>query len=350
MPTPTPNAARVGDPIKHTNALFGALVGIAAGIVIGALVAVTTIVTAGTGLLFWAAVFGAAAALCTGAAGGYTLGSFLGKLSGSKSGVIAEGAKTVFIGEGSPAAARALDHLACGDPPMTKYGWSMLGAVLLGPVGGMAGLIYGHVTSKHAGAQIATGSETVYIENFNAARVGDKTSCTGEIMEGAETVGIGGESVALIDPATWSPEIPAALDTTMYWVDKAGIVFGILSLAGSLAGSWRVLRWKAVNTDFIITGIDLGLLGTEEILAAKYGRDHEYTDTVENIRATYELATTIRTGVKNLHTISKFRPLPPGGQSVFSRWRQGGKPPPWAANKPYNYYFDMSSRRYKLRR
>jgi hypothetical protein len=70
--------------------------------------------------------------------------------------------------------------------------------VLLGPVGGLAGLIYGEMTSEHADAVISQGSLTVFIESASAARVGDGTSCGGVICDGCPTVLIGGPQAASV--------------------------------------------------------------------------------------------------------------------------------------------------------
>ncbi len=376
---PTPNAARVGDPIKHSNALLGALTGLAIGIVVGALVA-ATILTGGLAAL---AICAAIGALCTFASGGYALGQLLGSLGGSKSGVIGEGAKTVFIGAGLPPAARALDKLACGDPPATKFGWALVGAVLLGPVGAIAGLAYGISSSGHAGSQIATGSQTVYIEKLNAARVDDDTSCSGKIMEGSKTVGIGGPKVALIDPKTWRPEVPQWLDNTMFWVDRVGAVFSLVSGFGALRTIFTQ-GWRAVPARELIelgfTATSTTLLVAEETSALVNGRDSQITKNIGWVRTGVELTGGGFTGVTNARNLRRAvpdapsatppridapsatppridapsaptpsKPVPQGGQTIAERAAQGGNPPPYAEAAPNNYYYDPVAGRYKRR-
>jgi hypothetical protein len=328
---PTPNASRVGDAIKHSNALLGALTGLAVGIVVGALIA-ATILSGGLAAL---AICAAIGAVCTFASGGYAIGQLLGSLGGSKSGVIGEGARSVFIGSGLPPAARALDKLACGDPPATKFGWSLLGAVLLGPVGAIAGLAYGISSSEHAGAQIATGSRTVYIESRNAARIDDDTSCSGKIMEGAKTVGIGGPKVALIDPKTWRPEVPQWLDNTIFWVDRVGAVFSLVSGFGSIKvlltqGIRAVPRRELVELAF--TAASTSLLIAEETSAYVYGRDAQITKNIGWVRTGVELTGGTVTGVSNVRRMRNptpdAPPVPPRVDPPAPPPRVDAPPPP----------------------
>ncbi|AKT38534.1 PAAR domain-containing protein [Chondromyces crocatus] len=388
----TPSAARVGDPIEHSHELLGALAGIAVGLVVGAIVAATIIATAGTGILLVAAVFGALSAVCTGAAAGFSLGKLLKHLPGAESGVIGEGARSVFIGEGLPPAARALDKLACGDPPATKFGWALLGAVLLGPVvGTIVGMTYGTLNSAHAGAQVAMGSETVYIEQLNAARVKDETSCGGKIIRGSATVGIGGPQMTLIEP---QPEVPEWLEDLMEDVDKAGVYFGLLSGFGGL----RVLFTKGASIrgplkDFAFAAGDYALFELQGWADDRFGEDSAITQTIAWGRTGYEVYGMRRTYRQNRASMGAAgassptraatppsaptppraptppsaptppraptaaaptaptapRPVPQGGQTIAERAAAGGRPPPYAQQNPGNYYFDPSSGRYKRR-
>lgn len=383
---PTPNAARVGDPIKHSSALMGALTGLAIGIVIGALVA-ATILTGGLGAI---AILSAIGAVCTFASAGYSIGQLLGSLGGSKSGVIGEGARTVFVGAGLPPAARALDKLACGDPPATKFAWGLVGAVLLGPIGMIAGVAYGISTGGHAGAQIATGSKTVFIEKRNAARVDDDTSCSGKIMEGAKTVGIGGEKVALIDPKSWRPEVPQWLDNTIFWVDRVGAVCSIVSGIGAIRtiGIKNMARHELIELGF--TAASTTLLAAEETSAYVYGRDAQITKNIGWVRTGVEVTGGTISGVGNARrlraaanaapsgtpatslatatgparvdvpaaaprvdvpaaTPAPARPVPQGGQTIPERVAAGGNPPPYAEANPGAYYYDPVAGRYKRR-
>lgn len=339
-----PNAARVGDPIKHSNALLGALTGLAIGIIVGVAAAALIIATGGLGAI---AVLSAIGAACTFASGGFTVGKLLGKLGGSKSGVIGEGAKTVFIGSGLPPAARALDKLACGDPPAAKFGWSLVGAVLLGPIGALAGLAYGISSSAHGGAQIAAGSKTVYIEKRNAARVGDDTSCSGVIMEGCPTVGIGGEKVLLIPQESWRGEIPAWLENTIWYVDRFGAACSLVSGLGAL----RTVGWRAMGlmakTETVFTGASTILLGVET--GFELAGDKDTAERIGNIRTGVELTGGLLSGGANLRHFRSAKPIPPGGQGIISRTLSGGNPPPYADSNPLGYYYDPVASRYKRR-
>jgi len=343
---PTPNAARVGDPIKHSNALLGALTGLAIGIIVGVAAAAFIIATGGLGAI---AILSAIGAACTFTSAGFTIGQLLGSIGGSKSGVIGEGARTVFVGAGLPPAARALDKLACGDPPGAKFGWSLVGAVLLGPIGAIAGLAYGISSSAHAGAQIATGSKTVYIEKRNAARVEDETSCSGMIIEGAKTVGIGGEKVFLIPKDQWRGEVPKWLENTIYVVDRVGAVCSLASGLGAL----RTVGWKSMGlmarTETVFTGVSTTLLGVETGFEIAYGRDDDRTKMVGNIRTGVEVLGGGLSMGANIRHLRAAKPIPPGGQGIISRTLQGGNPPPYASSNPTGYYYDPVASRYKRR-
>ena len=47
----------------------------------------------------------------------------------------------------------------------------------------------------HSGHWVCKGSDSVFIEGFNASRIGDTTSCAGKIVEGSSTVFTGGTPV-----------------------------------------------------------------------------------------------------------------------------------------------------------
>lgn len=377
---PTPNASRVGDGIEHTNAFLGALTGIAIGLAIGVAIAVAGVLTVATGGLALA-VIGGLAAICTGIAAGFSFGELIGSMSSSKSGVIGEGAKTVFIGAGLPPAARAKDKLACGDPPVTTG--KVVIAALLGPLALGALGVYSLVRSDHGGAMIATGSETVFIGSRNAARIDDETNCSGKIVEGAKTVGIGGRKVDVIDRRSWRPEIPEGLRTAVTWIDRAGVVLGLLSGVGAI----RVLGWKAARVDFLLAAGDVALFGAETGARAIFGDDSRITKGVAWTRTVYEVGTVARTGRNLLRPgagapsaprvtapdapsaprvtvpdapsaprvstpdvpAAAPRPVPQGGQTIPERVAAGGNPPPYAEANPSAYYYDPVAGRYKRR-
>jgi len=173
-------AARFADPVAHSHALTGFLVGAVVGVVaaaaatvvIGAAVAALEVATAG---LATPLVIGVAATALEFGANAY-VGAKLtewateeGERIGSEhmaapSGQVSQGSPNVFVN--ARPAARATDTETCD-----------------------------------AGT-VAQGSETVRFNALPAARVTDKTSCGGQIVDGSANVFIGGprETVADIQP------------------------------------------------------------------------------------------------------------------------------------------------------
>ncbi|MDC0748880.1 PAAR domain-containing protein [Polyangium mundeleinium] len=384
-----PPAARVGDAIEHSNALLGAITGIAMGLAIGVAIGVAGILTVATGGLAAVAfaVIGAAAMACTGAVAGFSFGEWIGQKSKSISGVIREGAKTVFIGQGCPPAARAFDRLACGDPPVTPGKVAV--AALLGPLG-MIGLgIYSFSRADHGDARIATGSKTVYIERFNAARETDETDCSGKIVQGCKTVRIGGPKIELIPRSRWRPEISQEFRDWMTLVDRVGVVLGILSGFGSIrviftqgikgfipairslsssqrwdiglalgdGGLWLAETYGGLNP-WVRTIYETGTLGRSGWLA-RPGRGGTPDLPTAPRAGTPDLPTAPRAGTPDLPTAPRVdapnvpptppRAVPQGGQSISERMAQGGNPPPYARQNPDNYFYDPAAGRYKRR-
>ncbi|MDE1150581.1 MAG: DUF6531 domain-containing protein [Azospirillaceae bacterium] len=198
MPDSAPQygAARLEDPIQHTSALSGFLVGAAIGL--GAALAVIAVVgTGGAALGVIAAVGGAMAA--TG--GGALLGEALGSTFADQTGVIApECSDNVLIND-KPAARAVQDAAACSrDGPPDQH--------------------------------IAQGSKTVFINGKPAARIGDKLECDGSIMDGSHDVFIGRE------PETYMPihgEVPAWANTLAQVLMIGG---SLLALGAGAAGAF----------------------------------------------------------------------------------------------------------------
>jgi RHS repeat-associated protein len=159
---PGPAAARKGDQIKHKSFL-GALLGAVTGALIGAAIfAAAGLLIAGTGGLATVAV------LALGTAGTMAMGGVISRASGAVAdfvdsigpmdGPISTASPNVYI-EGKQAARAIVDMVAC---------------------------------AKHSSPQkIAQGSESVFINEQPAARVGDKITCGGTIKEGARSVYFG---------------------------------------------------------------------------------------------------------------------------------------------------------------
>lgn len=175
-------AARVGDPIAHSNAMTGLLIGAA----LGAALAVATVATGGL------AAVAAGALIAGGVAGGALAGEYIGAASmGPPTGALSLGSPNVFINS-QPAA--------------------------------MATLALG-VCAKESGAPqpVAMGAATVYINGMPAARQGDKLVCSAVILKGSHNV--------FVDDATQQtlalePEVPAWLETTLQVVVIGAAVVG----------------------------------------------------------------------------------------------------------------------------
>ena len=192
-----PQAARLHDPIAHSQSLNGLI----AGALIGGLIATVVVLTAPVAvpaLIAGAAIAGAAV-------GGAGLGEMLGGLSFAQTikGDIAQpGSPNVRI-NGKPAARAHLDTVDCSDHPAR-------------PV-------------------IAQGSASVSTNGMPAPRKGDRTACDAVIESGSVNVFIGGDT-ATTDAI--SPEVPDYVHTTMLLVGLASatILFGPAAAALGLAG------------------------------------------------------------------------------------------------------------------
>ncbi|WP_024658107.1 PAAR domain-containing protein [Pseudomonas syringae USA007] len=184
------SAARVGDPIEHSEALNGLLLGLAVGaaaVVVAAAVGVSIVASGGLAAV---AVVGAVVSLSAG------VGELIGSLSycTNTAGHISKGSSNVFI-NGRPAARAHLDTAECDK--------------------------HGQVPQV-----IAEGSSTVYINGQPAARVGDRTICDGKISAGSDNVYIGGETEQTDDI---NPEVPG-------WLH--GVVLGIGFGSAVVLTSW----------------------------------------------------------------------------------------------------------------
>lgn len=203
---PDLEAARLTDPVEHSSALLGLLVGAAAGLALGAF----TVATGGLGGIVAAAVIGGAVA--TGAGVGEVVGS-LSFVPGITSGAIASGSPDTVTND-LLAARATLDIVACGGtPPICIPG--------------------------HQGKPIAQGSDSVFINDQPAARKTDKVKCSAKIEDGSHNVFIGGGTVTTMELES---EVPWVYHAVIMGLGLAsavilmGPVVGLLSFAGSLAG------------------------------------------------------------------------------------------------------------------
>ena len=228
-------AARLYDPIEHTNALTGLLVGAAIGVAFGVFV----VATGGAGAVVGAAIIGGA--MATGAGIGEVVGS-LSFMGGTITGGIATGSPDTTTN--SLLATRATDDsVHCrGTPP-----------------------IY---LPSHEGKRVAQGSGTVFINLLPASRVGDKIECGAKIKEGSPNVIIGGETVQTLDIDSEVPDIYHKVIMVVGLASAvilAGPVVAILGTLGSMGGG-ALAQWGAAKLGLSedwqkIAGLGGSLLG-----------------------------------------------------------------------------------------
>lgn len=196
------NAAREQDDIAHTASEGWMIAGLIGGAILGA---AAVVVTGGAALI---AVSAAAAGAC--AAGG--IGEVLGSMSWAprhNTGKLMSGSPDVFIN--SRAAIRA--HLSKG------------------------------TCDEHSGSLqlVAEGSDKVFINNYPAARIGDRLTCSAGIASGSANVFIGGGKYQTDDI---NPEIPGWVNWIMMGVGTAAVAvlaspaIALLGLAGGIGGGY----------------------------------------------------------------------------------------------------------------
>lgn len=197
-------AARVTDPIAHTSALAGFLVGAVIGIALIAAVAFATF-TCGFGVALLA---GLAAGL--GASGILALGEGIGKMFSSPSGSILVGSPNV-IANNLHVAYVQLSTVAC---------------------------------SKHNPTPVvAEGSTNIFINGMPVARKDDKITCGAKIDGGSNNVHLGGGTKQYLPV---QDEVPSWLRTAVDWAFAlAGLVGGLAGLAKQLAQQGMKLSLRA---------------------------------------------------------------------------------------------------------
>jgi RHS repeat-associated protein len=182
-------AARLTDPIAHTSALAGFLVGAVLGVALIAAVAFATF-TCGFGVALLAGLLAGA-----GASAILGLGEAIGKMFTSPAGAISSASSNVFTNGRGAAYATASTNACSKHPPLPL---------------------------------VAEGSTTVFINGLPAARKQDATTCGAKIDGGSHNVFIGGGREAYLAVAD---EVPPWLRTTVDWA------FALAGLVGGLAGA-----------------------------------------------------------------------------------------------------------------
>ncbi|MDG5493415.1 RHS repeat-associated core domain-containing protein [Niveispirillum sp. BGYR6] len=218
------NAAREGDPIEHSSAMAGFLVGAAIGL--AAAVAVVAVVgTGGAALAVVGAVGGIMASTGTGALVGQALGSTFTHAAGE----IAPTCSDNVIINGKRAARAIEDKGKCSDHGPTPQ-------------------------------RIAQGSRTVIINGQPAARIKDKLECDGVIAAGSPDVFIGRE------PGNYLPidsEVPEWMVDTANFLVIAGSLMGL----GAGAGAAFLARGLCGLARFGATAVGGMVLGTGGTIA-----------------------------------------------------------------------------------
>lgn len=192
-------AARAGDPLAHSSAAMGLLLGAVAGAVIGALLVAGTIASGGT-LLVAVAVVG----------GGLAAGAGLGELIGSLSSF------NTFAGVLVPL-------------PMAN--------VFVNGKTSMVAHLGAGMCKDHGSMVIAQGSGNVYVNGQPMARKGDKLTCSAFISKGSGDVFVGGGTV---DTDIIDPEVPEWVHTTLLAIGIASSIVltgGLLTLVGLAGGA-----------------------------------------------------------------------------------------------------------------
>lgn len=180
------------------------------------------------------------------------LGSVVAEYASDKSaGKIKEAAARTFT-EGKRNA-RITDALECKDPAgTTGVLLSILFPTLGGLASGVAPVAEALGMGQHTGAKIAKGSEIVFIEGLNAARMTETTTCSGWITTGAKKTFIGGDSVSL-EASEITPEEGTVLADLLWglgWVGMAASFIGSLGDPVSIAleATKDILEISAKNT------------------------------------------------------------------------------------------------------
>ncbi|MCA1246423.1 DUF6531 domain-containing protein, partial [Massilia sp. MS-15] len=192
-------AARLGDPIAHTSALTGFLIGAAIGI---ALIVAAALTIASCGLL--GVVLATLAGLAAPAMA--MLGEMIGGMFSTPSGAISSGASNVFV-NGLAAARAIVDTALCDKHP---------------PV-----------------LNIAEGSSSVYINGLPAARKADAITCGARIDAGSPDVYIGGGTNAEL-------RLPVADEIPELIRMRADLAFTVAAFATGFGGILRAGLSRAV--------------------------------------------------------------------------------------------------------
>ncbi|MFU0885861.1 DUF6531 domain-containing protein, partial [Kluyvera sichuanensis] len=222
-------AARVDDPIYHTSALAGFLIGALIGIAIIAFIAFASVscgFLAGFFLGFMSDQI---------ASGVLQLGEAIGRSIRHTAGKILTGSENVSINS-RPAARAVLSTVKCDD----------------------------HIAEK----RIAQGSGNIYINSQPAARKDDHTECDAVIDDGSPDVFLGGGTQTVLEI---SSEIPDWLRSVV------DVLFVVAGLLGGLAGSWARAGSFGMKCAARFIGGELVGIGVSEAISGMFGNPVDVT-------------------------------------------------------------------------
>ena len=202
---PAQPAARLSDPVAHSQALGGFLAGALVGLAAAAGVAIVAGMAA-TAIAAEVATAGLATPLVAGVA--VTVGEFA--VNAAVGGALTGMAERAGEALGSKSMGPASGAVSQGSPNVL--------------VNGLPAARVGDAESCHGG-QVAQGSTGVFINGRPAARVGDKTTCGAVIVGGSGNVFIGGGTTTRLPIQSEVPQ----------WVRWAAVVVGLLPALGGAA-------------------------------------------------------------------------------------------------------------------
>lgn len=227
--------------IDHSPAFIGQVTGAAVGVAIGA-------------LLIWAGGLGALVIVPL-ASSGAELGKQLAKklLPKMTSGSIKEGAATVVYGADRKPAARILDPIDCMDPlGMT----ALISPSIPSELKAVAVL-----ASMHLNKFVDMGAHGVTIENNEASRIDDLTTCSGNISSAIDSIWIGGFAIYI--------DAPTSLSENNHYFDTLMTVAETIDMIKGGPVKW-VLSGGKMATEFIF-GKDHWVPRTIGIVALFFG-------------------------------------------------------------------------------
>lgn len=188
--TDTLRVARVDDTITHTQRKAAIANGTVIGLGVGILIAIygrgsdRVAKTLFRGINEGGSLIGLANYLTT------SLSNWVGPIP---SGGIADGAQRTWTE--NKRNARITDPARCADPVGTRVPGMMPNPLVV--LDDLVNFFHGGQPGEHVDAKVENGSETVFVEDRNASRLTEKTTCEGKIATAAQRTWMGGPSVTL---------------------------------------------------------------------------------------------------------------------------------------------------------